>query len=219
MSIAFLAIVASLSGAPADEAGADPQYQDCIERISRDISDGRAYAEQWLGLGGGAPALHCLAVADLAAGFPRMSAMRLEELAARTDAGEDMVRARIFSQAALAWLEAEAPDDAERALNAALARAPDSGELQLTAAKVYAAQEKQQATIDAVNAAEVAGFASADGYVLRARARIALADHRGAADDVVAALKLEPTHLDALVLRGELFEHGIDIDADYVPTN
>jgi hypothetical protein len=204
---------------PAGEAPAvaavDPQYEDCVARVYRNIRDGRDFASRWASAGGGAPAQHCLAVAELAAGFPKISAIRLEELAERPDAGDEMVRARILAQAALAWIEAAMPDEGKRAIDAAFSLAPESGELQLSAAKIHMALSQHQATVDAVTTAEAAGFATAAGYVLRGRARYFLADYRAAADDVVAALTIEPTNLDALVLRGDLVQHGVEIEASY----
>jgi tetratricopeptide (TPR) repeat protein len=193
----------------------DPESAACVAAVGDNVEAGREAAIRWASEGGGAPAQHCLAVADLAAGFPKSAAIRLEELAERSDAGDALVRARILSQAALAWVEAREPLQADRTIEKAFALAPDAGELFLAAAKVYAANDRQQATIDAVTSAEDAGFVSADGYVLRARAHFLLAQYRRAAEDVVEALKIDSFNLDALVLRGELAQAGIAIDADY----
>lgn len=193
----------------------DPEYAACVAAVGDNVETGRELATRWASEGGGAPAQHCLAIADLAAGFPKSAAMRLEELAERSDAGDVLVRARILSQAALAWVEAGEPLEADRTIEQAFALAPDAGELYLAAAKVYAANDRQQATIDAITLAENAGFVSADGYVLRARAHFMLAQYHRAAEDDVAALKIDPFNLDALVLRGELAQAGIAIDADY----
>lgn len=221
MSVALLPLLLLLtpeappaSEAPAVEA-ADPHYEACVARVYRNIAEGRDFAGRWASEGGGAPALHCLAVADLAAGFPKIAAIRLEELAERSDAGDEMVRARILAQAASAYVEADLADEAARVIAAAFALAPGSGELELSAAKVHAARAQHQAAIDSVSAAEAAGFTSAAGFVLRGRARYVLADYEAAADDVVAALTLEPTNLDALVLRGDLAQHGVIIEATY----
>ena len=172
-------------------------------------------AEQWRSVGGGAPALHCLAIADLAAGFPKLAAVRLLEASGRPDAGDSLLRARLLEQAALAWLEGDEIDSAKQTVEQALTLAPNSGELSLTAGVIYAAGEQWQKTIDAVSAAEEAGIVSIGGYLARARAYKALSKNRQSADDVVAILKIEPTNLDALVLRGELRQVGIDIKADY----
>jgi tetratricopeptide (TPR) repeat protein len=212
--LAALTPEAPLLDSPVPES-LDPDYKACTDKVRTNVADGRRAATLWVNAGGGPPAHHCLAVADLAAGFPKLAAIRLEDLAAREEAGDALIRARLYSQAALAWLEAKEPALAEKAVGAAFAAAPDADELYLIAAKVYAAGDKQQATIDAVTTAEERGYKSADCYVLRGRALHALARHREAAEDVVNALTLDPANLDALVLRGDLYQAGIEIDAYY----
>ena len=189
-----------------------PRYADCIEFLNADLELGRIVAQQWVSEGGGVEARHCLAVADMKAGFPKLSALRLEEIAQRKDAGDDYMRARVLSQAAEAWLAAGELTQAEAALDQARALVPDSGELQLTAAKIYGAQEQWQNVIDAVDAAEEAGFVSAETFVLRGRGRHVFGAYESAANDVVAALSIDPTNIDALVLRGDLQQVGITID-------
>ena len=66
-----------------------------------------------------------------------------------------------------------------------------------------------------MNAAEAANFISAQTYVIRARAYIAFSDYESAAHDVVNALNIEPTNLDALVLRGEIQQSGVVIEVFY----
>lgn len=200
---------------PSDGGEIDPDYEACIAGLAENVVKGRDAASKWYAEGGGAPALHCLAVADLAAGHPKLSAVHLEELADRPDAGDKLVRARILSQAARAWLEAGENDFAEKALDAAFADAPGAGELYLVKAAVKFAQGEMQATIDAVTEAEKQGVTAPEGYVLRGRALHALARNREAADDVVAALKLDPLNVDALTLRGDLHQAGVDIKTHY----
>jgi hypothetical protein len=212
--VTILTPEAPLLQAPIPES-VDPQYKECVALVKSDLEAGRAHATRWVNDGGGPPAHHCLAVAELAAGLPKVAAIRLEELASRSDTGDNLVRARILSQAALAWLQAEEPALAENAINAAFAAAPGAGELYLFAAMIYWAKGEAQATIDAIDAGERKSFTSIEGYVLRARAKHALLRHREAADDVVAALSIDPTNLDALVLRGELYQAGVDIEAYY----
>lgn len=189
-----------------------PRYADCVELVNADLELGRIAAQQWVSEGGGAEARHCLSVADLKAGFPKLAALRLEEIAQRKDAGDDYVRARLLSQAAQAWLVAEEPAHAEAALDQALALVPDSPELYLTAAKVYGAQRRWQEVINAVNTAEEGGFVSAETFVLRGRARYEFGAYENAANDVVAALSIDPKNIDALVLRGDLAQAGVTID-------
>ncbi|WP_375208197.1 tetratricopeptide repeat protein [Hyphococcus sp.] len=205
----MLAALLLFLAAPAETVS--PRYADCVNLVEADLELGRIAAQQWVGEGGGAEARHCLSIADLKAGFPKLAALRLEEISQRKDAGDDYVRARLLSQAAEAWLEGEEPDRAEDALNQALALVPDSAELQLTAAKVYAAQNRWQEVVTAVSTAEEGAFVSAETYVLRGKGRLIVGDYERAADDVVAALTLDPVNVDALVLRGDLAQVGINI--------
>lgn len=228
MSIGFipaLLLLLTPEAAPASRAEVEaaaaaernPHYQDCIGRVFRNIREGRAFAERWTSEGGGPPAVHCLAIADLAAGFPKVAAVRLFELAERPEAGDEGVRAKLYAEAAEAFVAADALEDAEAAISAAFALAPDADELYLPAARIHAARQQDQATIAAVSTAEERGVVSSVGFVLRGRARFRLADYRRAADDVIAALRIDPTNLDALVLRGDLAQRGIEIRADYAP--
>ncbi len=191
------------------------RYIECVALVDADTERGRAAAETWTAEGGGVAAHHCRAVADLAAGHPRLAAIRLMQIVERSDAGDILTRARFLEQAALAFLEADEPDLALEALENARRLAPNSGELSLTAGLVFAANEMWQATVDAVTAAEEQGFRSLEAYVARGRAHKALSQNLRAAEDVVAALKIDPFDLDALVLRGELQQLGVAIDASY----
>jgi len=191
------------------------RYRACTDLAAIDADAARDTAEQWALEGGGTPAMHCQAVGDLAAGFPKLAAVRLMQIAERKDAGDGLIRARYFEQAAIAWLQAESPNHAADAMEQALNLAPNAGELSLTAGIINAANERWGATIKTITAAEDEGFVSADGFTVRGKAYKALSDNLKAAGDVVSALKLDPFHLDALVLRGELQQLGIEIDANY----
>ncbi len=190
----------------------NPRYLDCLTLVEADLEVGRLAAQQWSAEGGGADALHCLSVADLAAGFPKLAAARLEEIAHRKDAGDDYVRARLLAQAAYAWLQGSETEFASKAIQDAFILVPDSGELHLTAAQIYAAQKKWQQVVISVTEAEDAGFVSSTAYVLRGRGYITFGNYERAAQDVVNALTVDPLNVDALVLRGELQQRGIVID-------
>ncbi|MEQ8177778.1 MAG: hypothetical protein RIA10_05525 [Amphiplicatus sp.] len=213
----LLAAAALSQEAPADAAfeTVDPEYQACVAGLEADPEAVRQRTEKWLAAGGGVAALHCQAIGDLAAGYAGLAAVRLEELAAMPAAGDALVRARIMSQSALAWLEADKPEHAETAIEKAFAFAPEGGELYLPAAQVWLATEQYQATIDAVKTAAEEGYSSPAAYVASARAKMALLNDRGAAEDVIAALKLDPFNVDALTARGDLFQRGVAIDANY----
>lgn len=212
MRIPFLVPAAALAALHGSALAQESRYHDCVALIEADPELGRTAAQQWVSEGGGANARHCLAVGDMTAGFPKLAAIRLQEIADRSDAGDDFVRARILSQAANAWLKAGEPSLAEEALNKAFALTPNAGELHVTAALVYGALERWGSVITAVGAAEEAGFVSARTYVLRGRAHAAQGAYQTAANDVVNALSLDPVNVDALVLRGELQQTGVVID-------
>lgn len=197
------------------DATAGSRHQECVRLVVEDLKRGREGAQQWALEGGGAPAQHCLAIADLAAGFPKLAAARLNDIAGRPDAGDNGARARILAEAALAWLDAGDLAQAEAAINDARARDPAMRELDFVAAKIYAADSRWQAAADAVAAAEEKGVKAAEAYVIRARAYRALGRDADAANDVVAALTLDPLNIDALTLRGDLRQAGIEIEAYY----
>ncbi len=209
MKFAFFAALAAVAAGNQSDA----RYHECVALVANDIAAGRKVAQRWASEGGGADARHCLAIADIAAGFPKLGAARLEDIAERKDAGDDLVRARLLAQASEAWIEAGETDFAAAAVAAAFELAPDAGELHLTAAKVDSAKENWQQAIKSVDTAEKKGFVSVETYLIRARAYQALGDFQLAAEDVVSALTIDPTNLDALVLRGEIQQRGVKIDA------
>jgi tetratricopeptide (TPR) repeat protein len=191
------------------------RYAECVQAIADDLQTGRRAAERWAMDGGGAPALHCLAIADLAAGFPKLAAIRLSEIAERSDAGDARARARLLAEAALAWLDAGNPPQAEQSIAEAKRLAAVLPELDFVAAKAFAAGGKWQEAADAVSAAEGAGLKTPEAYIIRAKALRALGKNEAAAEDVVAALTLDPYDIDALTMRGELRQAGIEIEAYY----
>ena len=197
------------------EEGTSARHDDCVRLIADDPASGRRAAEAWTSEGGGAPALHCLAISDLASGLPKLAAVRLTEISERADAGDGTARARLLAEAALAWLDARDYPQAEGSIAAARRMAPGLPELDFVAAKVFAASGKHQAAADAVTAAEEKGLTTPEAYLIRARANRALGKDMAAADDVVAALKLNPLDIDALTMRGELQQAGIEIEAYY----
>lgn len=217
IAAAFLLTPEAPAQAPALDAaaGTTARHDACIALIAGDVETGRSAARQWATEGGGAPALHCLAVAELAAGYPKLAAVRLSEIAERSDAGDGRARARLYAEAALAFLDANDPSQAEVAVAAAKKIAPVLPELDFVAAKVYAAGEKWPEAESAVDALEKAEMASSEAYLIRARSRRALGRDAEAAEDVAEALNLDPQNLDALVLRGELAQAGVAIDAYY----
>ncbi|MEO1252586.1 MAG: hypothetical protein AAFW81_09595 [Pseudomonadota bacterium] len=214
IKLALLSLFSTFTLAPED---ASERYVDCLLLIENDLETGRRAAQIWTQEGGGADAQHCLAMADIAAGFPKLAAARLEMIAQRKDAGDDFVRARLLAQAAEAWLAGDKADFAEEAIAAALEHSPGAGELHLTAALVYAAKEAWPQVIENADTAEEAGFFSVDVYVARGRAKLAIGDTEAAAQDVVAALSINAFDIDALTLRGDVQRAGVGIEVNLTP--
>ncbi|MEM1397284.1 MAG: hypothetical protein AAGH38_07550, partial [Pseudomonadota bacterium] len=195
----------------------DESYRACIKLLAEDTAAGAEGARSWMFSGGGAPAMHCVAVADLALGRPRLAAVRLLELSERRDVGPAGTKATVLAEAALAWLDAEEPEFAVEAIETAIDTEPTRVDLQVVAAKAYASAERWQAASDAVDFVEAANVETAEVFLIRARAMRALGKNQEAAEDVVRTLKIDPFNLDALVLRGELVQSGIYIAANYAP--
>lgn len=212
LAIAHTSVSSDASSNNTASSVENERYLDCVSRIEEDADVGRLWAQKWAFEGGSSDAHHCLALADIAAGFYKLGAARLEEIAERKDAGDDFVRARLLSQAAQTWLKADDVPNAVRTIGDAFALVPDAGELYLAAAPIYVANESWSQVIAAIDKAKNAGFESSDGYVQRARANIAFGDFETAANDVVSALNINPTNIDALVLRGEIQQTGVAID-------
>ena len=211
MNILFTILAAGLT----NSATVDPRYQECVDLVSEDARASRTAAERWVTDGGGPKAQHCLAVAELAAGLPKRAASRLQSLGENATVGPPEIRSKLYAQAAEAWLQANASEEAEAALDNAFKLTPGAGELYLVAAKLHAMREEPIQVINAIDEAEATGLGSVMGFVLRGRAHLETNDKEAAAQDVVRALSIDPTSIQALLLRGELQQLGVNIDVDY----
>lgn len=194
---------------------ANPRYRQCIHTIQTTPDLGIEQARQWVTIGGGPMARHCLAVAELATGSAKLAAIRLQDLGATENAGDSTTRAQILAQAGEVWLGIDEPDAALSAVTEAFTLIPDDGTLFLLQAKIHQALGKWQPTVDAVTSAQERGFTSAEGFILRARALKELTQFDDAGADLANGLRLDPFNLDGLVLRGELAQVGVIINTNY----
>lgn len=190
----------------------DTDYRDCIARIEASAEDGRRAALRWITDGGGKPARHCAAIADLAADLPRLAGSRLYRLAEEETPTDPLLAARLFAQAADAFLAAGEDKTALGMIDEAYALAPNALELHIIAARIYAGTGRWGLSKRALDNAEALAPLDAPSYVLRGRANQTLADYDAAAEDVRNALNLNPDNIDALLLRGELVQIGYVID-------
>ncbi|NHK28507.1 hypothetical protein FF098_011370 [Parvularcula flava] len=190
----------------------DPRYGDCVAALDTDPEAGRAAALRWVTDGGGPPAIHCAALADLAMDLPRVGARRLYALAEDLREEDPGMAARLYAQSAQAWLAGDEPENALIPLEKAYGLAPRSPELHLMAAPVYAGAQRWGQTKRVLDLLESENRLNANGYTLRAKAKQMLADYEGAAADIRTALRQEPDNIDALIIRGELIQAGYRID-------
>jgi len=203
ISHAILGALALLAQDP--DGDVDARYAACVAGVEAAPTAGFEAAARWEAFGGGAPAAHCLALAEIARGRPRAGAERLAALAL-DERGDPAVSARLYQQAADAFLAAGLEERAVEAIDEALVAVPRAAELHASAAKIYAAAGRWGRVASAVDAADAEGAAAPGLIVLRGRARQALGDIEGAFEDVAEALRRDPENVDALVLRGELLQ-------------
>jgi tetratricopeptide (TPR) repeat protein len=203
-----LALVTTPVTAAQTDMVIDPDYQACLTKIETNAEEGRRFALRWVTDGGGAPAIHCAAVADLALDLPKVAASRLQPLADKTATQDPALAAKLYIQIAEAWSIAGREAEALAALEKAYANAPEATETELLAAPVFAELGRWGRVQRALDKVENQQPLSADALVLRARAKMNLSDPESAAQDVQKALNMAPDHIAGLVLRGELAQAG-----------
>ena len=203
-----MAMTAMVSASPETRS-----YEECTGRIEQDPAAGLDYAEAWRVEGGGDPALHCQAIAMLASGQGTRAGQILTGLADRqiADAG---VAAKLYIQAAEAFMAVGQKDEAYAALKSAYAHAADTPEVHMSAAAIYATGEEWDGVILTIKALERFVPLSADAYILRGRAYFSKGELEKAASETSAALKIDPYLVDAIVLRGDLIGAGVSIPDD-----
>ncbi|MFQ5534526.1 MAG: hypothetical protein ACE5EM_06860 [Sphingomonadales bacterium] len=222
--IASLSAVAALFFAPghawsATATAADARrYQACVAKSERDPETALEDALDWRDNGGGVPARHCAALAQVALRQFDLAAQRLEEIAndmdlVRREADpnlkfDDEMRAEILSQAGNAWLLSGKPAKAYLAFSDALVDVPEwsarQAELLIDRARALAEIGDFQAATDDLDRAARIEPRNVEVYIFRASARRSLEKLDEAQSDVEKALALEPDNILALLERGNL---------------
>lgn len=180
------------------------EYADCMLLTRRDPEAAYEKASQWQGLGGGAAAKHCAAVAMIGMGKYQDAGMRLEALANEPLGAE--IKAGVLSQAGQAWFLLGNYSRALAAQEAAFRFDPKDGAhlvdmgLSLAAANNNAEAEVKfsQALALLPNNPDILAF-RASSRRLQEKLDLAL-------EDTEAALAYAPGgHLEALLERGMIF--------------
>ena len=178
----------------------------CLTRIESDPEEAYEDGLAWLYQGNRPGARQCTAMALIALGHQAEGAERLKNLANSTDGGTLEQRAAYLSQAGNAWIEADDPDAALQAFDAALKIAPDAPELLLDRASAHILLENYAEAIDDLDAVLLRVPGLGDAHQMRGAAWLAKGDPDKAMLDVTAAMEADPENVDTLVLRGRVRE-------------
>lgn len=208
-TLAFLAaLAAALLGAlpAAAQRDIDPagEYASCMALVNRDPDAAFERAMAWRDFGGGAPARHCVALALLALGQSAEAAARLEALAQEMTDADAPLRAEVFGQAGLAWLEAGQAERADAVLSAAVKLDPGNPDLWIDRAQALAARGAYRDAIGDLNRAIKLAPERADAHAYRASAYRFVDSLDRAAADIERALTLAPGDPVALLERGNI---------------
>jgi tetratricopeptide (TPR) repeat protein len=195
-----------VSGASAASSASGPspeqRYRTCMQQVETDPSAALTAAKSWQSKGGGAPASHCLAAAQIATGRFAEAAAGLEALARETTSGSKVLRASLWGQAAHAWLSADEPARAATAAGEGLSLVPDDPRLLVLRARGLAGDGHFAEAIGDLDRAIAERPDDADALVFRASAlRRENAIDRARAD-LDRALALDPRHPEGLLERG-----------------
>lgn len=182
------------------------RYENCLGLIETDPDLAYETAIAWQFESGGPPARHCVASALIALGQYEEGAARLESAAAAPDAGSIDVRAAMLHQAGQAWLSANAPAEAERALTYGLSIAPGNPDLLVERALARGLQHEWAEAVQDLTISLTRRDQDVQALRLRAEANLQLGRYDEADEDVEAALAIDPEDIETLVVRGRAIE-------------
>jgi tetratricopeptide (TPR) repeat protein len=213
---------------PAEHATADPpaaempvppfppriaagdQYDKCMTMIADDPQGAEAMSTSWQATGGGEGAIHCQALASIAAGKPEAGARLLEDLA-HGGKVQGLSRAVLLGQAAEARLMVEQAEPALQDTTEALAIRPNDPDLLVSRANANDALDRGNDAVDDLTHALQLDPSRGDALVLRASLRRRMDQLDEARSDIGRALALDPENAEALLERGILRQETGDL--------
>ena len=206
----LLAGAASSSFAAAAPAGGlgpavEKRYRSCMDTVASNAPRALDDARAWVKAGGGDPAKHCAAAAEMVLGRYGEAAETLVSLAKEGGseiASNPVLRASLWGQAAHAFLSADQPQQAETAAAAGSALVPRDPGLLVLHARALAAQERYADAILDLNRAITLDPTLTEAYVFRASALRQQGSLDPAVADLDKALALDPQQPEALLERG-----------------
>lgn len=188
------------------------EYDACLALAEANPGEAYAAGLGWLGLGGGVPARHCLAVALIGLKDYEAAATRFEKLAAEIDPVQVDLKAEMLGQAGQAWLLANRPGRAAQVQGEAIRLSPNDPSLYVDRAVSLITRERYGAALADLDEALVLDPRFADAYLYRASARRYIDDLLGARADVERAFALSPGLPAAILERGILRQLDGDLD-------
>ena len=187
----------------------DPQMvrlHDCAAKAQTNAAGAYSDGLSWRLHYGAMLAEQCIALAQIGMGEYETGANRLFAIANAPDGGTDAQKTDMLVKSANAYLLAELPDGAIKALDLALKLKPNDGDLLIDRARASAMVAKwPEAEADLSQAMLARGPL---GFALRLRAETRLQQKKYdlAEADINDALRLEPKQVDNYVVRGRVRE-------------
>jgi tetratricopeptide (TPR) repeat protein len=186
------------------------QYDKCMTMIADDPQGAEAIATSWQTTGGGEAAMHCQALASIAAGKPEAGAKLLEDLAHGGNV-EGLARAMLLGQAAEARLMVDQAEPALQDTTEALALRPDDPDLLISRANADDTLDRAEDAVGDLTRALQLDPSRGDALVLRASLRRRMDMPDEARSDISLALALDPEDAEALLERGILRQETGDL--------
>jgi len=180
------------------------EHSACLAQAAGQPEAALQRALKWEVEGGGAAAIHCVAVALIGLGSYAEAAKRLEALVALVPDVTPDAQAALLAEAGHAWLLAEDTMRAISAFDAAIKLVDDSADLYIDRSLALVVAGDLWAAIDDLNRAEDLAPERVEVLVFRATAYRYLETWELAAADLERALALDPDYAEAYLERGVL---------------
>jgi tetratricopeptide (TPR) repeat protein len=178
------------------------RYNECMAQARNDPLRALPTAEKWVTEGGGMGARHCVATAMYQTGRYAQAAAQFEAIARDMGGERPGLRAELWAQAGLAWLDSGAVDKAVQAQTRAIELKPGDAEVWLDRGLAYSAARDWRRAIADFDRAQQLRPSDIEILILRAAAWRNAGDPAKALADAQRALGIAPDHSEALLERG-----------------
>lgn len=195
-----------LLGSPAGAEMIDDkqEYRNCLAMARLEPKTAFDHAVGWEGLGGGAPAKHCQALALISMGKVEEGAARLETLASESRVSAEL-KAEMLAQAGQGWMTAGQLERALAVQNAAMKLTPSSPDLLIDRAVTFFGAGDLPSALKDLDQAILLVPGRAEAYAFRSAVHRFLDRNELAWLDAEKALSLtKGRHPEALLERGIL---------------